>query len=530
MQIVDVWPDRAMYLPGESVTIFVHVHAGHASSATVALSIFHLDRPVTQLTRDVILTPGDTEISFVWAAPQAVPSGYGVEAVLLDALGNRIDNLATAFDVLAHWTTFPRYGFLSDFSPGRDDVERTIAALAQFHVNGLQFYDWQFRHDTLVPPTAEYVDPLGRTLSLPTIGAFIDAAHKQGMAAMPYLAIYGASADFWRGHLADALYDAEGQPIAFGEDFLGIMNPAPGGAWAAHLLHECMRTLAALPFDGLHVDQYGEPKVAFDAAGQPVDLPGAFVAFIAALKQVQPDATVLFNAVGDWPTPALATSAQDFAYIEIWPPRVTYQDVGQIVHRARVASGGKPVVIALYLPADRPANIRLADALIFSLGGTRIELGEYARLLADPYFPKHQALTSELRAILRRYYDFAVRYGEWLGPVSGAASATAVAAPAGVQTIVRRSSGWVTVSLINFCGLDAARWDEPHQEPTPCSDFGVRLPISESVHSVAWASPDATQPALAPVSWLVDDGMLQISVPSLRYWTMLAIELASKNA
>ncbi len=74
--------------------------------------------------------------------------------------------------------------------------------------------------------------------------------------------------------------------------------------------------------------------------------------------------------------------------------------------------------MALYLPADRPTNIRLADALIFSCGGSRIELGEGERLLADPYFPKHQPLTPELRTTLRRYYDFAVRYGEWLGPAA----------------------------------------------------------------------------------------------------------------
>ena len=441
MHIVDVRPDQGSYEPGEPVALHVGVHCAHAEVITIAVAISHLDTVETRLTRQLQLRPGDQDVAFVWTPPAPHARGFGVEVALCSADGRVLHSRSGAFDVLAHWTAFPRYGFLTDFSPGRTDAEATIQALTRYHINGLQFYDWQYRHDSLVAPTAEYLDPLGRQLSLDTIAAFIAAAHAHGMAAMPYLAVYAASVAYWRAHAPDALYDSEGRPLVFGEDFLGLMNPASGGGWAQHLLGECMRTVQALPFDGLHVDQYGEPKVAFDATGQPVDLPAAFVAFINALKQARPGATVLFNAVGNWPSATLATSAQDFAYIEVWPPCVTYRELGQVVSDARLASGGKPVVIALYLPPERMSNMRLADAWIYSHGGTRIEFGEQERLLTDPYFPKHQPMGHALSAVLRRYSDFAVRYGELIGPAAEDIPELRIEAPAGVEGVARRGRG-----------------------------------------------------------------------------------------
>lgn len=525
MQIVGFQLDCGAYSPGQLVVIVVRVSSPIVQPATVALSIIHLDELVDRRTHTVVAGPTPTEVELTWSPPLHAPRGYGFELTLLDPAGDVADTRSGAFDVLPHWTTFPRYGFLCDFAPARLDVEQTIGALAQFHINGLQFYDWQYRHDTLLAPAEEYQDPLNRTLSLITIRAFIEAAHDHGIAAMPYLAVYAASADYWRRHPAAALYDAEQRPLAFGDDFLGLMNPAPGSAWSKHLIGECMLALRALPYDGLHVDQYGEPKVAFDSNGQPVDLPAAFVAFIAALKQAAPRATVLFNAVGDWPSDALAVSQQDFVYIEIWPPCVTYAAVGEVVQRARSAAQGKPCVIALYLPTDRPANIRLTDALLFSHGATRIELGEAARLLADPYFPKHEPLDAGLRMVLHRYYDFAVRYGEWLGPAAGVAVPIAVTVPAGVIALARRTAETLTVCLVNFCGLGEARWDEAHPAPDLLSDFPLLVAIEARVSNVMWASPDQEHLDLAVTAWRRDGGIVEVAVPQLQFWTMVTFFL-----
>ena len=113
-------------------------------------------------------------------------------------------------------------------------------------------------------------DPLGRKLSLKTVRNLIEIAHKHGIAAMAYLAVYAASLPFAEGHQAWRLFDDKGQPCNF-EDFLGLMDPSPGSPWVEHLLDECERALSELPFDGLQVDQYGDPKIGYTAKGEPID-------------------------------------------------------------------------------------------------------------------------------------------------------------------------------------------------------------------------------------------------------------------
>jgi dextranase len=525
MRLIDFYPSQGMFSPGDRVTLFAEVEADWPAVATIRLSITQLASTVAALTHPISVAPDLRRIALDWPAVPSAPRGYGARAELMDEAGRTAAVACTALDVRPDWTAFPRYGFLTDFSPDRADAASTVEALARYHINGLQFYDWQYRHECLLPHDPNYVDPLGRRSSLSVVEEFIAAAHSHGMAAMPYLAVYAASIEFWRAHPEWALYDAKRRPIPFGDNFLGLMNPTPDGPWARHLVNECARVLSALPFDGLHVDQYGDPKIAFDAAGQPVDMPAAFAGFVGALKAVHPRAAVLFNAVGNWPIEALAASPQNFAYIEVWPPATSYADLQQIVTGARRLSGGRPVVIALYLAADRPVNIRLADALIFSCGGTRIELGERERLLSDPYFPKHQPLSAELKATLRRYYDFAVRYGDLIGPSAEASTEFQVIAPRGVWTLSRVSPGWLTVCLINMTHLDGARWDEVHPAPPGLADIAVRVVVPRAVHQVWWATPDRDRPELSLATWDTEARSVRATIPFLEYWAILAFQL-----
>ncbi len=524
MRFVDCYPAHGTFSPGESIRFVVKIEGERGETAVIHLSIIHLTQTINTLTQAVTLQNSKQRFNLEWPAPPDAPRGYGVTAELHDQSDTLVDSIATAFDILPDWTNFPRYGFLTDFTPDRADIDATLDALVQFHVNGLQFYDWQYRHDSLLPPESDYIDPLGRVLSLNTVREFIEAAHVHGMAAMPYLAVYAASVKFWQAHPEWALYDSDGQPITF-EDFLGLMDPTPGSPWIEHLRGECGKILAQLPFDGLHVDQYGDPKEGFNAVGDPVDIPAAFAAFIHSLKETRPQVAVVFNAVGNWPIEALAAAPQDFVYIEIWPPDVYYHDVRRIMADARTMSGGKPVVIALYLPASRPENVCLADALIFSLGGSRIELGEQAQLLADPYFPKHQALSPDLKRTLRRYYDFVVRYGELLGPTADLLEKYEVMTPPGVWTVVRSCSGWFVLSLINMSGLGDPRWDEAQSEPTMLTAVPVQINLVQSIHQAWWASPDLVDMGLASLPWTVDNETVSITLPKLDHWAIIAFEL-----
>jgi dextranase len=525
--LLDLYPEHGAYFPGQPVKLILELESTIERSATLQLTITKGVRVIDDLVKKVALSTGLNWIDWKWNPPLEAPCGYGAEMEIVPIQKEeprQAHGIETAFDVLPDWTVFPRYGFLCDFSPDRTDAAETLQALSKYHINGIQFYDWQYRHDHLVPDEDQYVDPLGRLLSLKTIRYLIDQTHSHGMAAMPYLAVYAASVAFWRKHPDWALYDYAGKPIAFGEDFLGLMNPTPGMLWQRHLLDECSRVLASLSFDGLHVDQYGEPKIAFDASGRQVDLPDAFEHFVQAVAKEHPGKPVLFNAVGNWPIENLAKSPTAFNYIEIWPPDTSYLDLVRIVRNARRLSGEKPVVVALYIPAERVTNIRLANALIHSAGGSRIQLGENERLLSDPYFPKHAPLSEDLRMSLRRSADFVVRYSDWFGPSIPETSGIACRVPAGVETFIRQTGqGWC-VNLVNLVNMQASHWNEDHTAPQPLFDFGVELDLPCEIQHISKASSDGDSLKARQVEFTQRSGSVQVKIARLDFWNVLFLE------
>ena len=526
LKFIDFYPENGAYRIDQPVKLILEVKSLQPSSANLELLISRGTTQLDRVERNAGLEIGINRVEWIWQPAAQQDGGYGASVKILPAADKPAlpDQIETAFDVLADWTKFPRYGFLCDFSPNRNDVADTIQSLAKYHINGLQFYDWQFRHDSLTPTTDEFTDPLGRPLSLNTIRELLQAAHAHGMAAMPYLAVYAASAGFWRSHTDWALYDRAGQLIPFGEDFLGLMNPAHGSAWKRHLLDECSRVLANLPFDGLHVDQYGEPRDVYDQNGQSVDLPLAFAEFVRSAVQEHPGRPVLFNAVSNWPIEVLAAAPTAFNYIEIWPPETAYPDLVRIVRNARMFSGEKPVVIALYIPAARITNIRLANALIHSAGGSRIELGEHERLLSDPYFPKHEPILEDLQVILRRYADFAVRYSDWFGPAIPELSTFAYTVPSGIDVFARKNQqGWA-INLVNRVGGQVWRWNEDHAAPRIVENITLEFEISDQIQGVWWATPDAASLQAEPIEFRQVAGKIVLTIPRLQYWDVIFFE------
>lgn len=526
MELVDIFPSKGTFHPGEPVELWADLDGTAQPGSRLEVSIWHLSRRRDQLSIPLARGPSSTRFPVHWRPPADAGQGYGVEAELRGPDGSPIARRTTAFDVLDRWTDFPRYGFLSDFQPGREDLDLVFDELRRFHINGLQFYDWQYRHDRLIPGDREYDDPLGRPLSRDTLEACLARAKQAGMASMAYAAVYAASSGYWSQHRQAALYDRDGQPVPFGEDFLGLMNPAPGGAWANHLQAEIDHVLDELDFDGIHLDQYGEPREGFDARGAPVDLPAAFVEFIRELRVRHQGAPLAFNAVSGWPLDDLAPAPLDFLYVEIWPPMVEYAGVADLIRQGRALAPDKSVVVACYLPPESAANLLILNALSYSLGGSRIEIGEAGRLLSDPYFPKHQAMPHDLGARLRAYYDFAVRYGELLGPRAATLDEPEPDLPQGVWTFARRSPGWLALSLINLEGIDQPRWDVAHDFPGSIEPLTLQLPAPDGTIQEIWfASPDRGDPAMVTAGWGVERGQLQIAVPHLDTWSLIAIEI-----
>jgi dextranase len=533
MRIVDFYPSQGSFSPGETIRFLVELENSVSEDVTLRILIQHLSEQPIPVEQQLQLAPGEHTVQMEWTPP-ARPAGYSARLEILSQNDSSVSHATTAFDVLASWTDFPRYGFLTDFSGARADPETVLKKLTHFHINGLQFYDWQYRHDQLLAPTEQYIDPLGREMSLASVRKLVEAAHDHGMAAMPYLAIYAASADFWRAHPDWALYDEAGNQVAFGENFLGLMDPSTGSSWSHHLLAETARALRSIPFDGLHIDQYGDPKLAWDTHHNFVDLPKAFVDFIQSASDQHPTQTILFNAVGNWPIEALAESDLDFLYIEVWPPDVEYRQLANIVLNAVRLSHGKAVVIALYLPANRPANNLLADAVVLACGSTRIELGEDARLLSDPYFPKHDEISPDLYPALRQLSDFTIRNGEWLRPYTltvaekdhwaeSELNPEFISTDDAIMTVARRYPKSLVVQLVNFNGLvPHQHWDEAHPFPTPCRELSISIQMSQRPSQIFWDCPEQTDGPLA-LSFEYFNGTLTFQIPQINFIGLVAI-------
>jgi len=532
MRILDFYPSKGSFTPGETIQLLIELEAVLTDDTQFRLEFFHLEEPPIVKSFTSGRNVESNIIRFEWLAP-TTPAGYATRVELLSKDGEVVSQATTAFDVLASWTDHPRYGFLSEFNADRADPDATMQELRRYHINGLQFYDWQFRHDQLVAPMDNYIDPLGRPMSLATIRELVDSAHQYGMAAMAYLAVYAASAEFWQRHLDWALFDENGKPIPFGENFLGLMNPSPGSPWSNHILQEASRSLRVISFDGLHIDQYGHPRQVWDAQHRAVDLPAAFVEFIRTAREQNPGKAVLFNAVGNWPIEALATAPLDFLYIEIWPPDVEYRQLARIVLEAVDASQGKPAVIALYLPATQMANILVADAVILACGGSRIELGEGRQLLSDPYFPKHQAIDKTLEEELHRFYDYTVQYGEWLGGYSLPAQARRTWAHGELNSkqvtlddsawyVIRRRPDGLCIALINLNGIENQCWNTAHPIPVPFTELPVVVEYAHKPRKISWACPEQ-QAEPQSLDFEYDQGKLHFTITHLRYTGIICI-------
>jgi dextranase len=551
--LLDVYPDKAFYQPGETVRLNFELTDQTGTDVHVVASIFFLSEVVARLVQSLRLVAGETTTAnLIWTPPAIVPRGYGVDLHVLDEAGQTLAMASTAFDVLERWTQSPRYGFLTDFGPDRTDFDQTMLWLTKYHVNGLQFYDWMYRHEQLQPPTEIFDDPLGRKLSLLTVEKLIHAAHTRGIAAIPYTAAYAASMPFFRRHPDWALLDAEGQPIPFGDDFLMIMNPAPGSPWAEHLLDQFAQVLEQMAFDGIHLDQYGDPKAGFDIRGDLVNLTNVFPAFTNVTKEIvryhrSNSGTVIFNAVGNWPIETVAPSEEDVVYIEVWPPYTRYSDLHQLIVEGQRLGKDKPVVLAAYITPARQYNVRLANAVIFASGGFHIELGELGGMLADPYFPKYGRMSDDLATVLRRYYDFAVRYQNVLSQGTRDTTARVTERVAiegsglqitdiehtwhGVWVIIREGDGFETISLINMLDIAEPEWSRLLvKDPTPLVGLQVRYYTDWPIQRVWWASPDTDNLQAQPLDFNVERNLegayVAFEIPSLAYWSLVVLERA----
>jgi dextranase len=554
----DVYPLRAQYRPGDDIALEIELCNPMASPVEVSvhIDVFSLEKKIASVDREITLKARSGRQLTVAVDCSRLAGGFGVDASLF-VEGKAAGSLSTAFDIVRKWNDAPRYGFLSDFYKEDEHDRVDVEQLRKYHINAVQFYDWMYRHHDLIPPQEYFTDPMSRKLSLKSIRNKVALCHESGMKAFAYGAVYTASREFAAEHPRMMLYRNDGEEETFGGGWQNIMDVSAGSEWSAYIVSQYERAVRELDFDGIHMDTYGFPKTAFAKDGEgerfvrlDADYPALINRTKAALLKHKPDAGVIFNAVGDWPTMEVANTAEDAVYVEVWPPCDRYVHLHDIVERARRA-GKKPVILAAYVKpfktnrGSRAENaLRLAQAAIFASGGYHFVLGENNAVLCDSYYVDYAVVRRAFERTMRNYCDFIVRYtrllySQELKDVSlthangineeyafGGAEFSSCGEPGKVWTIVKEMPGAKVIHFINLMGIASDRWNEGKPKPKAVENIRVRVLDNERALGVYTASPDGgcrMERLVFETAQTHRGRAVEFMLPFLEYWSMVYI-------
>jgi dextranase len=569
VKISDAYPEKARYAPSDPVRLIVELDGKPEGTEQIEATLWRLGKPAGQCGL-IRLTPDSAATQTLHCTlPHEDYQGYLATVRLTGADGRALDQRQTALDVSSDWKRFPRYGYLAHYSASEGaQPQEWIRELNRFHINGLQFYDFQFRHDqplagTVAHPAASWKDIAQRTVDGAIVKDLIDQAHRRNMMAMAYNASYSAYDDaFTRAHdplpLQWGIWDTPGGPrtaatakslplraAAWSTDRLYYMNPNDPG-WQQYLFGQMHNLFEVYPFDGWHIDTFGE-KGGFAYDGSYVDFISGFRPYIdrasSTLKK-----RMVFNAVGTLGQDRIARSAADFVYSELWEDQETFAGILVTAEQVHFANPKDAFVMAAYVnkapengpvPAEKQFNmpsVLLTDAAIFALGAAHIELGDGDRMLSSEYFPAdgRLAVSPALHEALRHYYDYLTAYENYLRDgVEPCAvevkvldhTTNPLAVPDTIWTIARRKDEVTVIHLINLLGSNDPHWRDVHMtrpEPPPLENLRVQVSSLEDVRSAGWASPDSDGGQFHSIPFQVrKDGestWIEFTLPKLHYW------------
>jgi dextranase len=527
---VELLPSKATFSPTEQLEVELRNLRG---AATLTLS--HLGR---ELARKRV-RPGARLARF---EPQP-PGGYGLQVT-----DDRGSKASSALDVLVDPLERPRYGFAADFRPGRD-LTPVVDNARRLHLNAVQFYDWMYRHAQLLPPHDPFVDPLGRKLSLASVSQLADALAAAGSLPLGYAAVYAAGKEQWP-HWRDAgLHRADGTLWTLGHDFLWLLDPTDR-RWLRHFAAQLGHAAARVGFAGFHLDQYGDPHRALRSDGRELDLAHAFPQVIHSLRGKLPQARLIFNNVNAFPIWTTASAPQDALYVEVWPPHERLDHLTQTIADARRLAPQKATILAAYQSvftraplSDALQAARLLMATVFSHGGFLLQAGEQNALLTGAYYPEHHRLRASAYATLRRWYDFAVRYGDLLfdrdavdvtrSTIAGvntemhiqttAATSTGLEPGAICARAVQTRHGLI-IHLVNLIEQSDLIWDAPKRASQPVKNLSLSLRrIGQRQPTFLFADPDRSA-ELRRLRPELTSGYDQVRVPAFTTWALILIQ------
>lgn len=537
------FPVQAYGRSGDEVGIRVQVSPMSVGRTKLQICVYDLDQCVACVRTEV--TREDQVVHF--GLPGDTGMGYGLTVSLLE--GDRVvDRVQTAIDVQQSWIDAPRYGFLSQFTPG-EEYELRATEFARRHINVVQFYDWMYRHYEYLPPEDSFKDALGRELSLTSVRRAVESLHSRGAAAMAYGSVYGAEPEYALTHPQELLYDGPGgKPISL-IDLFYLQDVRPG-PWRETVLRQYRRAIRDVGFDGIHADQYGFPKEAYDSDGDVVDMALALAGMVRSAQEAVVDAGgdgIIFNCVENWPIAEVAPEPQACMYIEVWPPYTRLQDLHGLVKNARELAPTRQVILAAYMScaagqaardnyshwangwgvsdatspdAGQTATL-LTSAAIHASGGFHLLLGEGNAILADPYYPNFVVPGTAFQQRIIDHWDFIVRYTHYLFDRSLEYRSGEAVRAGGFWAIHRSGPAFDTLSLINAAPND--EWNALKPAPPTRHDVLVEMPSPATVAAVFAANPDGGADARR-LDFTQSGGVLRFRVPGVTIWTLIVIQ------
>ncbi|GGG04186.1 glycoside hydrolase family 66 protein [Paenibacillus abyssi] len=545
--------DKARYNPGDTINYTLTLNQG-SQEGELVVRYKHLDRVIEEkeLERD-----GTEEVNWSWTPPADDYQGYMTEIFFKDG-SDVLDHANIAVDVSSDWGKFPRYGYLADFMAMEESERQAVVdRLNRFRINGVQFYDWQWKHHIPLKlengqPAASWPEIANREVSFDTVKGYIDLLHKHNMKAMNYNLIFGAFEDAevdgvkkeW-GIFRDPLrqnQDRHPLPDSWASD---IMMYDPSNAkWRDYLIASEKEVFEHLPFDGWHVDQLGDRGSLWNYEGKSVNLAQTYGPFLQEAKKAI-DVDYVMNAVGQFAQAFIATTAPvKFLYTEVWDGHPTYRDLkGIIDQNLKFSKGELSTVIAGYLNYNHAEStgefnapgVLLTKAVIFASGGSQIALGE--NMLAKEYFPnKNLSIPAELEQQMIVYYDFLTAYQNVLRDqvqetelevTSADVELSAQADKGKVWTIAKQKEGMDMIHLINFSDAVHMNWndtDANQAEPTLKENIQLQVQTGKKVEKVWMATPDFYNGSAIELEFKQADGAVELILPKLKYWDMVVIE------
>ena len=545
---LDITTDKAIHSPGETVRLSING------------SIPQGARIRCRQGSDVVTDEALSGPSWTWNTPQADFTGYMVDIYLQNGSAETI-LATTGVDVSSDWARFPRYGFVASYDAGKTSatIAEELAFLNRCHINGVQFYDWHYKHQWPLGGTRSelmesYTDIANREVLTKVVKDYIRQQHAYGMKAMFYNLCYGMLDDAaqdgvderWglftnTSHTPDKL----SMPSGWKGDIY-LTDPS-NRQWQQFLADRNDDVYANFDFDGFHIDQVGNRGTVYDYYGSQLNLTHGFASFINAMKTRHADKRLVMNAVSGYGANQIGqTGNTDFMYTEMWGSEPLFSDIHSVIGQNRAYSGGKNSIIAAYMNYGRSGaagtfntpGVLLTDAVIFALGGAHLELGD-GHMLCHEYFPNSNLqMSSELRQALIAYYDFLVAYQNLLRDggaetqatlASGNGTVSIAAWPPKLQTVTtysKRVGNREVVHLLNFMQANSLSWrDEQGNMPEPQTIANLPLRMKAGGVKKLWvASPDHLGGAPQELNFEQDGSYVNFTLPQLKYWTMIVVE------